>query len=244
MAGTDSYRCDQSEPGGETKVEVPVLRLQVGEPVQLEVLSDGRQQRRHVKVIGYLPGKSLLVTAPTTGGKVMLMREGQVVNVRLMTGGKVYAFTSPVLRAPVQPYPYLHIGYPNALSSVQVRRAQRVPVHLVAAVQNETAAKQNNGDSPLVAAQIADISVGGALLECQHLLGEIGDVVNISARLKVGALERYLSIPGVIRSSHPPREGEEPAHACGVEFLVERSDDALVLHGFVYEQIVSSVWAR
>ena len=52
------------------------LKMQVGETLQLQP-RDGEDSRRlQVRLIGYLPGASLLVTTPKVGDKVMFSKYG------------------------------------------------------------------------------------------------------------------------------------------------------------------------
>ncbi len=65
------------------------LKLQVGDMVQLQRVSPEHDDRFNVRVIGYLTGQSLLVTAPTINGKVQIIRDGQGFVVRMLHGSDV-----------------------------------------------------------------------------------------------------------------------------------------------------------
>ncbi|CAK0738400.1 hypothetical protein CCP3SC1_1070009 [Gammaproteobacteria bacterium] len=217
------------------------LRLQVGDTLQMELLSDaGQSQQRYlVKVIGYVPARSILVTTPTAGNKVILMRVGQLMNVRLMGARRLIGFRATVLRTLFTPYPYLHLSYPQELSSVELRRTQRVTVQIICAVQNSTVLAKES-----LPAVILDLSVGGALLEAPRPLGIAGDAVAVAARLSIAQVERYLSLPGIIRTVQTVEgtgKNTPPLYQHGIEFLSMTPDTSLVLHGFVYEQIVTSL---
>jgi c-di-GMP-binding flagellar brake protein YcgR len=137
------------------------LKLQIGELIQLQPRDGEDGRRMQVKVIGYLPGHSLLVTTPRIRDKVMIIREGQPFVVRMMAGNRIVGFASTVLRSCGRPYPYLHLSCPEEMQQIVVRKAQRVRVKLFASLKND------NPDYKTAkprSATIVDISTTGALL--------------------------------------------------------------------------------
>ncbi len=230
VSESSSEKADGKEDSG--------LRLRVGDSLQIELLTDigqSQAQRYAVKVIGYHTGKSIIITTPTTGDKVVLLRVGQLVNVRLFGAKRLIGFRSSILRTLFVPYPYLHLSYPQELSSVELRRNQRIPVQAICAVKNDS----HPGTDPIPAV-IVDLSVSGALVESPKPLGALGNTIAIATRLSVARSERYLSLPGVIRSVQLMEKNTPPVHQYGIEFQTMSPDTSLVLHGFVYEQIVIS----
>ncbi len=218
------------------------LRLQVGEPIQLEMLSDKGQQRHTVKVIGYVPHRSILVTMPRVGGKVVMMREGLVMNARLLTNNRAMGFTTSLLRAPLQPYPYMHLSYPRDLQATVVRSSHRVAVNLVVAIRTQFAREDSNEmDEQAI---MVDISLGGALLQAVLPLGTVGQTITLATRLVVAEMERFLTLEATIRSIRA-QSGVNKLVAShyihGVEFLPMPPHEKLVVHGFVCEQIIASL---
>ncbi len=208
------------------------FKLQPGDTLQLTLFGD--DTRHLVKVIGYLAGQSLLISTPRVKGQAMLLREGQLVTVRLLSGGTVYAFETQIMRASLTPYPYLHLVYPKAFESTVVRKAQRTSAHVIASVEN------THSDQPQPhAAVIADMSTAGAMLESKQAFGKAGDDVVINVKLVVGNIERYVSVNALIRNVREKATDEpHPVIQHGVEFQLLSTEEQLILHGFVYEQIV------
>ena len=58
------------------------LELQVGEALQLQFMDDETRGQFYVRVIGFIPGRSVLVTTPEKGGLPMHVRENRAVLVR------------------------------------------------------------------------------------------------------------------------------------------------------------------
>jgi c-di-GMP-binding flagellar brake protein YcgR len=217
------------------------LKLQAGDTVQLQYAGDEQRSRYYVRVIGYAPGQSVLVTTPRVNGKVQIVRDGQVFVVRLLAANTVHAFTATVLRSCTRPYAYLHLSYPKQLESLVVRKAQRVPVRLIVSVQNEEPEK---GLAKPAAGVLGDISTTGALLTAEQALGAIGDMLSIAARFQVGDAEHYLTVPARLRrleQLEPQNEAGQARWEHGVEFELVDEDVSVALHGFVYEQLVNGM---
>lgn len=214
------------------------LKLQVGEQLQMQARGSEDSRRLNVRVIGYLPGHSLLVTAPRVKGNVMIIREGQPFVVRMMVGNRIVGFATTVMRTCSRPYAYLHLSYPEEMEQIVVRQAQRISVKLFASFKNANPAfKSDKGHS----AVITDISTSGALVQSERQLGEIGDKIVLTCAFRIADAEKLLVIPSVLRNVHAEHvdgtDGEGPFYH-GLEFKLKDQQDTFALHGFVYEQIV------
>jgi len=221
-------------------MEYSDLKLQVGETIQLQPRDGEDGKRLHGKIIGYLPGSSLLVTTPRIKDKVMIIREGQPFVVRMMMGNRIVGFTSTVLRVCARPYPYLHLSFPDEMEQIVVRKAQRVSVKLFASLKNDNPDFQSEKPH---SASIIDISTSGAMLVASEPLGEVSDKVVLTCGLKFAGTQKMLSIPAVLRNVHSEKaadavQGKSYYH--GLEFKVKDQQDVITLHGFVYENIVNS----
>jgi c-di-GMP-binding flagellar brake protein YcgR len=213
-----------------------LLKLQVGDSVQVQLFTTEPNETRYiVRVLGFQPGVSLLIHTPRAKGNALLLREGQLMTVRLLTGNTVYGFESRILRVCLSPFPYLHVAYPKEFESLVVRKAQRARTTIIASVENADRPGDNKEPFPAI---IADLSTAGAMLSASMRMGEPGDSIMIRAKFVVGGIEKYLSVAAVIRGVRE-REGEDGGtrYHHGVEFQMLEPDEQLVLHGYVYEQI-------
>jgi c-di-GMP-binding flagellar brake protein YcgR len=216
-----------------------ILKLQTGDNIQVQLVADQNDTRYMVKVIGYEPNVSLLVSAPRANGLPVLLRDGQMLTVRLLTGNTVYGFESQVLRICRLPFSYLHLSYPRSFESMVVRKAQRASTNIIASVENSNRASEN---SEPFSAKISDLSIAGAMLEAQMPMGEVGDAIMIRAKLQVAGLEKYLALAAIVRAvrmREASAAGGKTQYHHGVEFQMLDPNDQLVLHGFVYEQIAT-----
>jgi c-di-GMP-binding flagellar brake protein YcgR len=224
-----------TDPGGEKTNESSFafddVRLDIGDTLQLQSQGDTAQSRYYVKLIGYLKGKSIIVSTPAVDGKVLLMREGQAFVVRMFSGKSVYAFGTTVHKVANVPYPHLHLTYPSQVRGLVVRRGARARVNLICAVIG--------ADGRSHAASLVDLSTGGAMLTAKAPVGLKDDNISIKFRVTVSDVEEYLTVPAVLRSVHAAAaaEGEAPQVNHGVQFGDLPHSEQIVLSAFVYRAL-------
>lgn len=214
----------------ETEVRFEEIRLPVGESLQLQWLAGEQTTRHYARLIGYVKGQSVLVTAPTVNGKMVLMREGQAVLVRLFSGKSIYAFATSVLKATNVPHPYVHLAYPPQVKTQVVRRAPRVDVQLIAAMRDASDTEY--------AAIIANLSRGGCLLKVKGEPVTVGDRIRLAFKVVMEDIEHLVTAAGVVRSivAAAP-DSDEPTQA-GVEFEELSGQDRLVITALVYQRLL------
>ena len=211
------------------------LSMRPGETIQLQFMDDETRGQFYVKVVGYLPERSLLVTAPASAGRSMLVREGRAVVVRAFTGNHASGFTCTVLKSCTQPYEYLHLSYPSKIEQVKIRKSSRVRTALAVSVHARDAAPE----APGVPAVIRDISVTGAQLLSAAAAGKSGEPVIVRARLPLNTLgDQPVELPALIRNSI--EEGDVKSSLwrfrCGVEFQPLDTQTTLVLRAYLFDR--------
>ncbi|HEC29009.1 MAG TPA: flagellar brake protein [Gammaproteobacteria bacterium] len=212
------------------------LKLTIGDALQLQFVADEQKRRHYSKVIGYLEGHSVLITTPRVEGNIMLVREDQRVIVRMMTGNQVYGFNTQITSSNLRPYAYLHLAYPKELEHITVRKAQRVTTRLIASAELETAENAERVTHPV---SVIDVSTNGAMFESAIRLGEVGDIITLSAKLKVGEKEEYISIPCIIRNIKQTGDSGKINH--GLEYQLLEQNEHFIIYGYVYEQMINSM---
>lgn len=214
----------------------PVLKMQIGGVLQLQIAGDERK-KYVAKSIGFLKDGSVITTMPRVDGKPLIMREGQPLVVRMMSGTNLYAFNTSVLLTSMRPYAHMHLAYPRSFESIAVRKAMRVSTRLDI---NVTHVDLDAPDTTLVSkAAITDLSTTGALVECDIQLANKEDILTINAKLPVAGVDRSLNLNGIVRSvkSRTDETDGLPVYQHGVEFELLEEMDAILLHGYVYEQL-------
>lgn len=227
-----------AEPPRESpQKEVPFdeVKLQVGDPLQLQPMADGEETRYYVKLIGFQKGQAVLVTTPVVDGMTLLMKEGKAFVVRAFSGKSAFAFTATILKATNTPFPHLFLAYPRSVRGLVVRKGTRVRTKVIGA-----ASRPQDAPGESVAVTIVNISTSGAMLAARAPLGKKGDALPIKFKLNLNDIESYLSIETIIRNVEAGAATEQgaPQWQHGVEFAALAQPDLLMLTAYIYQKLL------
>jgi c-di-GMP-binding flagellar brake protein YcgR len=222
--------------GGKPMEEIldfDALKLMPGDILQLQPLLEGQTERWTVRVIGQVRPKSLLVTAPMVDGKLIFIRDGQTYLIRAFSGLNVCAFKSKVLKSQLQPFPYLHLAWPDSVQAMRIRKAMRAPAGIIAAVHASEEGRQTG------AGKIVDISVGGAKLLSPSRLGEKDEVLWLSFKVLLGDMEEYVKTSVILRTvGEEEDEQGKTMQAYGVQFGELNQSQRLIIMNLVYQYLL------
>lgn len=219
-------------------MDVESLKFNLGTTLQLQAVTPANAPRFMVKLIGYQTGGSMIVTAPTSGGKVQIVREGQPFNVRMLQGDSVVGFVAKALKSQMNPYPYMHLEYPKDFEQITVRNSVRVNVQLGATVRNT-----RNPDSPeqFHKVNIIDLSESGAKLASGIPLGDSGDMLQINFELSVLGQAETMTLVADLKNVNQRLEKDEQVkrleHIYGVQFRAVNRFQQVLLHAWVMGQM-------
>jgi c-di-GMP-binding flagellar brake protein YcgR len=216
----------------ERSVSLDEIKLGIGDPFQIQTQTDQTENRYYVKLIGYLKGKSVLVTAPQQEGNLCYIKEGQAFVVRFFSGKNAYAFSSSVIRAANVPFPHLHLTYPTQVRGLVVRSGERVNARIICTVSIPEDTK-----TVAVPGLLTNISIGGALLSSKKKLGEKNDLLAIKFRIFIRDIELYMTIDASICSVSKDDAGE---FLHGLRFAGLPNDMAIALTAFIYQKLAES----
>jgi c-di-GMP-binding flagellar brake protein YcgR len=217
----------------EESLSFEAIKLMPGDALQLQSQVEGQTERLTVHVIGVMKPKSVLVSAPSVDGKLIFVRDGQTYLVRAFSGLNVCAFKAKVLKSQLQPFPYLHLSYPDSVQAMRIRKTMRAPVGIIVAVHQSEEGRQ------IGAGKLVDISVGGAKMLSPMQLGHKGDSLWLSFKVRLGDMEEYVKTPVVIRS-----EGEEDDEqgkrmkTFGIQFGELEQSQRLIIMNLVYQHLL------
>ncbi len=209
------------------------LKLNYGYPLQLQIAAStpGQSGRYSCRLIGCLPGRSILLSVPKLAGKLVRFKQGQKVIVRLMIDNGVGVFASQIDVQTTEPYPILHLLYPDNITFKGIRSATRVGVEHSVFVNSIAHTRLAEG-------VIVDISVTGARIE-SSVIGKIGDEIELVSDVIIQEVKRELRIKAIIRSLVEASNDSVPAGitSYGVEFTEAEEEKRLLLYAFVYSQM-------
>jgi Flagellar protein YcgR/PilZ domain len=214
------------------------MKLIYGYPLQLQSSNlAGQPERFSCRLIGCLPGRSILLSVPKMAGKLVKFRAGQKLVARLMVDNGIGMFASVVETQTLDPYPILHIGYPDNVSFKGIRGATRVAIDQPVEVINLTSV-----DGTKIVGNVVDISVTGARIEAAAGLGDIGSTLQLKLNVNVAGIVRELFLEAIIRSrvdADPQNIDVNGTIAYGMQFIEPEEDKRLLLYAYVYAQIGS-----
>lgn len=211
------------------------LKLAYGYPLQLQTTSlAGQPERFSCRLIGCLPGRSLLLSVPKQAGKLVKFRSGQKIVVRLMIDNGIGIFAGIVESLTLDPYPILHLSYPESVTFKGIRSATRVVVCEKIDVSNISLESK-----PSSQGVISDISISGARIELSDEIAEIGDLLEIKAEVDIRGIKRELVLSGIVRSRVDPTDGHMEAMlvSYGLEFTQQTEEQRLLMYAYVFNQM-------
>ncbi|MEN8179678.1 MAG: flagellar brake protein [Pseudomonadota bacterium] len=213
-----------------------VKNLLIGDVLQLQNAPPSENLDRYaVKLVGYLPGKSLVITTPGKQAKAILVREGHAFTVRLLQGSNIFGFVAKVLAVSSKPYPHLHLTYPEEVESAVVRNAPRVCTKFSAQVNNTSLQEEKRQEQ---AAVIIDLSSTGARLILHETLGKVGDLLQIMLTLEVCGGKDNMQVLGTIRNIRESEgAGGQKGYIHGIQFKGLSRFQQLLLCSFVLGEI-------
>ncbi|OOZ39430.1 hypothetical protein BOW53_11490 [Solemya pervernicosa gill symbiont] len=210
------------------------MKIDIGATVQLQLIGDNDAPRGEVTLIGYLAGKSLVVTTPQSEEKPFTLKAGDHVAVRYMGASDIYAFSTVVMGLNNTPYDYLHLRYPEKIEAVKIRKAQRAETNIEVRVAKGGVAVGEDG------VRLLDLSASGCMLVAQTHLGEKEDILSLTMPLTFSGMREKLRIAGVIRNSKifENQEGKRRVQY-GLEFGKLDQHQSLFINGYVFEQLAN-----
>lgn len=222
-------------------MEKNTLSLPVGTNLQIQATVPDNSPRFMVKVVGYVPGLSLIVNTPAVNGNIQLVRPGQRFTVRLLRGSSIVAFVAEVLDAPVKPFPHLHLKFPKDFEQVNVRTSARVNANIASKVRNTA-----NPDSieHYRDATIVDLSESGLRLAAMDEIAETGSVLQVNFRLDVlNQLEEFSLIGDVMNvSDRMVGKGDDAKklYSLGVKFKSVNRYQQVLIYAWVMKNIAEN----
>jgi c-di-GMP-binding flagellar brake protein YcgR len=205
------------------------LRLRIGDSLQLQFV--GEESRFPVRLIGSLENRSIIVTTPVYNRRLVPVRAGQSVNIRMMMNDRACAFVTTVIHNYRTPYPHLHLEYPTELVTNQLRKAVRVITKVEASVINTSIGDRGRQ----IDCHLVDISETGTHLVTPIRIGKSGDQITLSLHLNINGIKRTLVVPSILRGRMKIKEDSDVRRVhYGVEFLPLSDDAKIEMTAFVY----------
>lgn len=241
--GTAGGDKESSRPNANSGVseQNDLFSLPPGAVLQVQATVPDNAPRHSVRLIGSLPGGSLVITTPTVDGKVQIVREGQRFTCRVLKGERVVGFVAQVLNASLKPYPHLHLEYPSEVEQIVVRNASRVHARIAATARN---ANDGNEKQDFVPVSIVDLSETGAKVSSDRPLGKVDELLHLKFELMISGAAEELNLLGDVRNvterSEHGEDGDRLVYFTGVQFRTLSRYQQVLLHAWVTNQVLQN----
>ncbi len=208
------------------------IKPQVWERVQLRM--PGRSTRTYysARLIGYVKRMSVLVTTPLEDGIPIVLKDGERIEVRMVTGSNICVFSTVLQRICISPTHYMHLEYPSSVRIQKLRKSPWASVNISATVTNAQGVKE--------IAHVVNLSPDGAQIHVPTDVGQKGDSLKLKFHAVVDDLKATLELDALIQHVRPPRsprDVEAEILEYGLAFHDIPATDALWLKALVYRHI-------
>lgn len=211
------------------------IKLAFGYPLQLQTTSlSGQPERYSCRLIGCLPGRSLLFSVPKVSGKLVRFRVGQKIVVRFMIDNGIGIFAGTVEAQTLEPYPILHLSFPESITFKGIRSATRVAVHERVEIKT-----LDHPESLPLFGFMCDISINGCRIEIDEEVAELGSALELQMEVDILGLKHNFSVKGIIRSRVEPTDNLEEGVlvSYGIEFTELEEQERLVMYAYVFSHM-------
>jgi hypothetical protein len=205
------------------------IKPQVGELVQLRLLSRAQSVYYTARLIGYVKNLSLLVMTPVQDGVPLILADGEPLEVRMVTGNNIYVFRTAIQRLCISPMHYMHLDYPAVVRMQELRKSPWVRLNLSATVTDARGARE--------VVRLVNLSPDGALLQAPLALGTTGDELRLAFHADMDHLGTLLDLQADIVNAPDARKPATDTLEYGIAFRNVPAAEALWLKGLVYRHI-------
>ncbi|TCV86714.1 flagellar brake protein [Sulfurirhabdus autotrophica] len=211
------------------------MKPNVGDPFQIQVSTSFGDERYSVKLLGYLPNGTVMVSAPEFDGHLVLCRENQNVIVRSFSGTAAFGFSSSIRKVCNTPISYLHLVYPKTVQKVSVRESARISFNIIGTVTNLNVGE----NSPGFPVSVVDVSTTGAAFVTNKKVAEKDDELRLTFKAKIKDIEVYPVLNCIVRSSTlESSESGVEKYRFGIQFKDLPTQELLILQSMVYQKML------
>ncbi|RCS57447.1 flagellar brake protein [Parvibium lacunae] len=196
----------------------------------------GSEEGFFVRLYGMVPGQSLIISAPIENGQLLFVKEGDLFDFKGFYSRAIYSFSAAVRQVCFQPFPYLHINWPepSRVSKQIVRQTRRIDISLPCTLYIGPALKKTiNG-------VVRNLSTGGLEIE---LFGHLDDTTPAGSQVKVAfrvpVHGQKFMIEHEAKLVGKRTYEDEPAERYGLSFENLPYDMLLALHGYIQETLLN-----
>jgi hypothetical protein len=182
-----------------------------------------------VEFYGRVPLQSIIVSAPVmraSNGQSWQHFEGLPMSAQIIFGRTMSVFKTSLMRFAPLPSGHLFLRYPTEAVSKPFRQSLRVDVKLPASIILP------DGTVPGI---VTNLSSGGCAIASGFVLGDVGAILNIALRLKIGAKPHLVQLKATIRAVKG-KSSQQMQYGVAFDAGMDEATQ-LLLMSFVYEHL-------
>lgn len=211
------------------------LKLSPGKTLYVDFLSATNRPRVALRLVGFLEGGGVLISALNAEGNVVPFRDNELLFVRVLTASGVATFESKVLKVHFTPFPYVVTTYPDSAVFSVMRQHERVDTDIICTAANlDRFVREGSADS--IPALMKNLSASGCQLEAGPSLAETGERIRLGFKLSAAGEEHVLSIVAAVRGVKP--YGEPGKRRYGLQFEELGIGERLVVEHYIFHALV------
>ena len=213
------------------------MRLKVGDRLQVQVPIWAGGERHIVKLIGYVEGVGLLVTAPTVNGTPIPLRPSDKLVIRTFSNQNVFGFDATVEYVSKLPYNHLHLSFPARIEGQVLRKSPRIRTDFNADIVVPGAEAANQ---PMIG-MVANLSASGALIKSPKHLFDKDAQIELSFRTLLHDAMAMFRLNAIVQSAFLEDDNVYPgqlSYNYGVQFRELSKNDNVLLRSLIYQRMV------
>lgn len=223
---------DSYERSAKVDAEGDLDTLNVGTRIRLETQRNGLPDVQLTTLLGFSKGDFLIVKCPVVRNVPYTYYDSESVLVRAFTGTTIFTFSSFVTRTLLSPMYYMHLAFPESVTTSSLRSSLRVKVEFTGMLTYQDLV----GSEQTAPAQFLNLSQSGAAIAVEEAL-VVGHTVQAAFTVDDEGTEIPISVSAVVRSQtrRPPVPGRATdMYTYGIEFVGIKEEQQNALRVFAY----------
>jgi len=213
-------------------MKIDQLGLQIGDPVTICLLEDESKDYA-VELIRILDNAYLILSTPKSEGTElsMILREDQPLDVILKSHRYQVKFRSLIKEKRLTPIPHIHVSLSKNIDSIEENISEPVDTHKNVTVMNDSASLSTN-------ALLTKISKTQAVFISDKAIAEVAQALTLTLSFSFADQNNVIVLEG-----HISQIEETQQHSFEYTMHYDELDltDKLLIHGFIYEELLKSI---
>lgn len=212
-------------------MQIDQLGLQIGCPVQLQMLDDDSKIYT-VQLIGFEVGEGIIISAPKASGSElsMILRDDQPLNVSINSFKYAISFRSKIIEKRLTPFPHMHIAVPHDLTSVARLQDEVIQVKQAITLIND------DNESKTSQAELTGLSYQQATIVHRGHFAKKGQRITATLSFSFAGTNNVIVLEGVITTIQLDPVNHRDTLTLRYDELDQA--DKILLYAYIFERML------